>query len=329
MLGAVDRSTMEAVVAVGGDLVDRRLPVPVPGPRDLLVQVEAVSVNPVDVKTLAAGTAEERVLGFDAAGTVVAVGAEVSRFAVGDDVYYCGDFTRPGSHAQFQAVDERLVGHKPATLGFADAAAMPLTTLTAAESLLDHLGATAESAGTLLVVGAAGGVGSILVQLARALTALRVIGTASRPESQRWVRSMGAHDVVDHRDLVAGVRAVAPGGVDWVVSTHTPDDLQVLADVMRPFGHVVGVDGSHRDVAPLKPASLSWHWEYVFARPARRTADMSRHGELLDHIGARLERGELRSTASQYVEGLSASGLREAFALVESGRTMGKVVVHR
>ncbi len=320
--------TMHAVVTVGGEPVDRTVPAPDLEPRDLLVRVEAVSVNPVDVKT-ARNAADGRILGFDAAGTVVAAGAEVTGFAVGDEVYYCGDYTRPGANADLHAVDERLVGHKPASLSFAEAAAMPLTTLTAAEALFDHLGAGVSTTGMLLVVGAPGGVGSILVQLARQLTGLRVIGTASRPETREWVAGLGAHEVVDHRDLAAAVRAVAPDGVDSIVSAYTPEDLQVFADLLRPWGHVVAIDGAHHDVAALKPKSQAFHWEYVFARAAHRMADMGRQGELLEQVAGELDAGRLRCTATRFVEGLDASGLREAYGLVGSGRMIGKLVVTR
>ncbi len=320
---------MDAVLVVDGELVDRRVPVPEVGPHDLLVRVEAVSVNPVDVKAARASTAGGRILGFDAAGTVVETGALVSRFAVGDDVYYAGDFTRPGANAQLHAVDERVVGHKPRTLGFAEAAAMPLTSLTAGEALWDHLGASPQTTGTLLVVGAAGGVGSILVQLARKLTGMRVIGTASRAETERWVREMGAHDVVDHHDLAAAVREVAPDGVDAVFSAYTTDRIQAFADVLRPFGHVVAIDGTERDVGPLKSKAITWHWEYMFARTTHRSADMGRQGEILEQIAAHLDAGTLRSTATRLIGDFSARGLREAYELVGSGRAVGKVVVHR
>ncbi|MDO8108358.1 zinc-binding alcohol dehydrogenase family protein [Isoptericola sp. b441] len=319
--------TMHAVSAVSGELHDTEVPAPEPQAHDLLVRVEAVSVNPVDVKTLRAAHPDPRILGFDAAGTVVAVGPEVSRFTVGDAVYYCGDYTRPGANADLHAVDERLVGHKPASLSFAEAAAMPLTTLTAAEALFDHLGAGPSTTGTLLVVGASGGVGSILVQLARRLTGLRVIGTASRPESREWVAGLGAHEVVDHRDLGATVRAVAPDGVDAIISAYT--DVPVLADLLRPWGHLVAIDGSHHDVGPLKPGSQTFHWEYVFARPAHRMPDMARQGDLLEQVSGELDAGRLRGTATRFIPGLTASGLREAYEAVGSGRMLGKLVVHR
>lgn len=199
-------------------LVDAEIPVPAPGPHDLVVRVEAVSVNPVDVKVRAGNDprGEFKTLGFDAAGVVVAVGERVTRFVTGDEVYYAGSIGRPGSNSRFHAVDEHVVGHKPASLTFAEAAALPLTTITAWEALFDRFALTKESTGTLLVLGAAGGVGSMAVQLARELTDLTVVGTASRPESRRWVTELGAHQVVDHRDLVDAVRAVAPAGVDYL-----------------------------------------------------------------------------------------------------------------
>ena len=205
-------------------LLDVELPIPTPGPRDLLVRVEAVSVNPVDTKVRRGvdPAGELKVLGYDAAGVVVGVGPEVTRFRVGDEVYYAGSIGRPGTNPQFHLVDERITGHKPATLDFAEAAALPLTTITAWEALFDRFRLAKDSTGTLLVMGAAGGVGSVLVQLARALTGVTVIGTASRAESQQWVTELGAHHAVDHHgDLVAAVREVAPDGVDYIFTPRT------------------------------------------------------------------------------------------------------------
>ena len=200
-------------------LEDVELPVPTPGPRDLLVRVEAVSVNPVDTKVRKGNDpgGQPKVLGYDAAGVVTAVGGDVTLFDVGDEVYYAGSITRPGTNAQFHVVDERIVGHKPRTLGFAEAAALPLTTITAWETLFDRFRLGADATGTLLVLAAAGGVGSMALQLARALTGLTLVGTASRPESRQWALDLGAHHVVDHHDLVADVRAVAPDGVNYVL----------------------------------------------------------------------------------------------------------------
>jgi len=319
---------MTAVVARGGDLAETRLPVPAPEPHDLLVRVEAVSVNPVDTKVRAGGSRDEKVLGFDAAGVVVAVGAETSRFTVGDEVYYAGDITRPGSNAQFQVVDERIVGRKPATLSFADAAALPLTTITAWETLFDHLGATPDSEDTLLVVGAPGGVGSVLTQLARTLTRLRVIGTAGRPESVEWVRSMGAHETVDHHELVPAVKRLAPHGVDWLFTSYSGGRIEAFAEVLRPFGHIVAIDDEHDDLYPLKAKSITWHWEFMFAR-AGHGYDLAAQGALLDRAADLVDAGRLRSTVTRRLDGITAASLTEAHRLVESGGTIGKIVLTR
>jgi NADPH:quinone reductase len=318
---------MAAVVTADGALVDASVPVPEPGPRDVLVRVSAVSVNPVDTKVRPGPSG--RILGYDAAGTVVAAGQAVSRFAEGDEVYYAGDISRPGSNAELQLVDERIVGRKPATLPFADAAALPLTTITAWETLFDHLGATAESEGDFLIVGAPGGVGSILTQLARTQTRMRVIGTAGRAESARWVKQMGAHETVDHHDLAAEVKRLAPKGVDWIFTSYSRGQIPVYAQVLRPFGHVVAIDDEHEDVYPLKSKSITWHWEFMFARSSHQAADMDAQGTLLNRAAGLLDQGVLRSTVTRRIEGITAETLTEAHRLVESSGGMGKVVLYR
>lgn len=317
-------TTMQAIVADGTDLVERTVDIPRPGPRDLLVDVRAVSVNPVDTK-VRAGNSGDRILGFDAAGTVVATGSEVARFAVGDEVYYAGDITRPGTNAPFHAVDERIVGHKPASLSFAEAAAMPLTTITAWESLFDHFRATRETTGSLVVVAAAGGVGSVLVQLAATLTGLRVIGVASRPESAEWVRTMGAHDVVDRRELAH----VVTNSVDYLFTSYSKDQIDTYARILRPFGEIVAIDDEHQDLYPLKGKSITWHWELMFTRSMHQAADLERQGHLLDEAAELLDKGTLRHTMTTAIGDFSPAGIRRAHELVASGQTIGKVVVHR
>jgi zinc-binding alcohol dehydrogenase family protein len=286
-----------------------------------------VSVNPVDAKSRPGPSG--RILGYDAAGTVVAAGQAVSRFAEGDEVYYAGDITRPGSNAEFQLVDERIVGRKPATLPFADAAAMPLTTITAWETLFGHLGATAEAEGSFLIVGAPGGVGSVLTQLARTQTRLRVIATAGRAESARWVKQMGAHETVDHHDLAAEVKRVAPQGVDWIFTSFSRGQIPVYAEVLRPFGHIVAIDDEHDDVYPLKSKSITWHWEFMFARSSHQADDMDAQGMLLNRAATLLDQGVLRSTVTRRVEGINAATLTEAHRIVEGSGAVGKVVLYR
>ncbi|HEU4756935.1 MAG TPA: zinc-binding alcohol dehydrogenase family protein [Agromyces sp.] len=331
---------MRAVAATGSvpldhdrALVDVELPLPELRPRDLLVEVAAVSVNPVDVKTRMrrGADAPPAVLGYDAAGTVVAVGPEVTLFAVGDAVYHAGVINRQGTNAEYHAVDERIVGRKPANLTMAEAAAMPLTTITAWESLFDRFRLTADSDGTLLAVAAAGGVGSILTQLATTLTDVTVIGTASRPETQEWVRRMGAQHVVDHHgDLAAAVREVAPDGVDRVFTPSTGGRLPVYAELLRPFGAIVAIDEDpDMDPRVLKSKSIAWLWESMFTRGVYETPDMIGQHDLLDAASALFEDGRLQSTLTREIAGVDAAGLREAHALVASGGSIGKIVLTR
>lgn len=311
-------------------LQDIELPVPAPGPYDLLVRIEAVSVNPVDakVRTGVDPGGEPKVLGFDAAGVVTAVGEQVTRFQVGDEVYYAGTLDRPGTNAQYHVVDERIAGHKPRTLSFAQAAALPLTTITAYEALFDRFRLTSESTGTLLVLAGAGGVGSILVQLARALTGLTVIATASRPESRAWALDLGAHHVVDHRDLVPAVRAVAPQGVDYVFSPNTAGRIEEFAELLRPGGAITAIDEPPGlELLPLKPKSISFHWEFMFTRPLFHTPDMAAQHDLLERVAGLVDTGAVRTTLNTELSPINAATLRRAHEQIETGRTIGKIVI--
>lgn len=307
-------------------LEDLTLPVPEPGEHDLRVRIKAVSVNPVDVK-LRGGSdpgGEPRVLGFDAAGVVEKVGAAVTLFRPGDEVWYAGSIARPGTDAELHLVDERIAGPKPASLDFAEAAALPLTALTAWEALFDRLRLTSESTGSILVLGAAGGVGSILVQLARRLTNLEIIGTASRPESQRYVLDRGAHRVVSHRD---DLRAALPDGVDYVFSPHSAGMIETFADIVRPYGTVVAIDDPEGlDLLPLKSKSIAWHWELMFTRPLHDPASRAQH-DILTRVAELVDKGVLHTTLTKRIEGIDAAGLREAHAIVEAGSAIGKTVL--
>lgn len=315
-------------------LINRSIERPELRPHDLLVRVQAVSVNPVDVKQRAHADPDGfRILGYDAAGTVVDTGTAVTLFEVGDHVYYAGALDRPGSNAEVQAVDERIVGRKPASLDFADAAALPLTTLTAYEALFDKLHLTATSKGALLIVGAAGGVGSIMIQLVKELApGVRVIGTASRPESTEWIRGLGADLVVDHAgDLAKNVLTVEPDGVDWVFTAASAQPGAVAAYIMiaKPFGQIVAIDDPHElNVVDLKPKALSWHWEFMFARSLHQTADIIEQHRILNQVAELVDEGRIRSTATQRLTPIDATQLREAHRIVESGRAIGKVVIH-
>ncbi len=317
-------------------LVDLELPAPVPGPRDLLVRVAAVSVNPVDTKvrrSRAPQPSQPEVLGWDAVGTVAAAGDAVEGLAVGDRVYYAGAINRPGSNAELQLVDHRIAARAPRTLSDADAAGLPLTAITAWELLFDRLGVR-EGGGagqSLLVIGAAGGVGSVLVQLARQLTGLRVIATASRPETRAWVKELGAHVVIDHgRPLRPQLVAAGVAEVELIASlTHTEQHWEAIVDAAAPQGRVGLIDdlSGPVDAMKLKRKALSLHWEMMFTRPLFDTADIAAQGRLLARVAALVDEGRLRSTVSEHLSPINAAQLRRAHELVESGRMRGKVVL--
>lgn len=317
-------------------LIDVELPEPEASGRDLLVKVDAISVNPVDAKVRlrADPNGAAHVLGWDVAGTVVAVGPEVRRFKPGDAVWYAGDRNRPGGNSERHLIDERLVGRKPSTLGMAEAAALPLTSITAWELMFERLGiphGTQGRAATLLVVGAAGGVGSMAVQLARRLTGLTVIGTASRPETREWVKAMGAHHVVDHsKPLDAEVLAVAPEGVDYVLSlSATEQHFATFPKLLKPMGKIGLIDDPADviDVRLLKTKSLSLHWELMFTRSAFHTDDMGEQGHILDEVANLVDAGVIRSTVRENLGPINAANLQRAHKALESGTTIGKVVL--
>ncbi|WP_285415344.1 zinc-binding alcohol dehydrogenase family protein [Pseudomonas sp. efr-133-TYG-5] len=314
-------------------LIDISLPMPTPGPRDLLVEVRAVSVNPVDTKVRAGTfTKEPKILGWDAAGVVREIGSEVTLFQPGDEVFYAGSIARTGSYSEFHLVDERIVGHKPRSLSAADSAALPLTSITAWELLFDRLG-VAEGSGEgkcLLITGAAGGVGSMLVQLARQLTRLTVIGTASRPETADWVRHLGAHHVIDHsQPLLPQLQAQDLPEVDYVASlTHTEQHFAQLISVLKPQGRLGVIDDPESlDVMPLKHKSLSLHWELMFTRSLYETADMINQHHLLNRVSNLIDQGVLQTTVGAHFGAINAANLRRAHALVEIGKARGKVVL--
>jgi zinc-binding alcohol dehydrogenase family protein len=317
-------------------LIDVELSEPKPEARDLLVQVEAISVNPVDTKIRQRVDPQgaDKILGWDVAGTVVAVGSEVSLFKPGDQVFYAGAIDRPGGNAQLHVVDERIVGRKPGMLDFAEAAALPLTAVTAWELLFDRLGVPRDGtrpAGTVLIIGAAGGVGSIAVQLARKLTGATVIGTASRAESSEWVLGLGAHHVVDHRgDLASQIKAIAPQGVDYVLSlTHTEQHFAAIVEVLKPQGKLGLIDdpSTPLDVTRLKQKSISLHWEFMYTRSLFHTPDMQAQHRILNEVADLVDAGALRSTISGNLGTINAANLRKAHAQLESHGTTGKLVL--
>ncbi|MEN5110016.1 zinc-binding alcohol dehydrogenase family protein [Pseudomonas sp. TWI672] len=314
-------------------LYEADLPNPTPGARDLLVEIKAIAVNPVDTKVRASRSADQpQVLGWDAVGIVREVGNAVTLFQPGDEVFYAGAIDRPGSYSEYHLVDERIVGRKPRSLDNASAAALPLTSITAWELLFDRLGVEQHGGKgqSLLIIGAAGGVGSILVQLARQLTQLTVIGTASRPQTQQWVSELGAHHVIDHTvSIPQQLAALKLEPVDYVISlTHTDTYLAQLVEVLRPQGKLALIDDPVQlDVVPLKRKSLSLHWELMFTRSLYTTEDMIKQHQLLERVSALVDEGVLKTTVGEHFGAINADNLRRAHALLESGKARGKVVL--
>jgi zinc-binding alcohol dehydrogenase family protein len=317
-------------------LQDIDLPEPVAHGRDLLVEVHAISVNPVDTKIRVwvepeAGVA--KVLGWDAAGVVLAVGEQVTLFKPGDRVMYAGSLLRPGTNSERHLVDERIVGPAPSSLDFDAAAALPLTSITAWEMLFERLQISQDKAakgGTLLIVGAAGGVGSIMLQLARQLTNWTIIATASRPETQQWVLDLGAHHVIDHRQpLSKELQRIGIAQVDCVASlTHTDLHLAEIVACLAPQGKLALIDDPEAlDVKLLKTKSISLHWELMFTRSMFETADMIEQHKLLERVAQLIDDGVLRSTVTERFGAINAANLRRAHALIESGSARGKIVL--
>lgn len=317
-------------------LVDLELPEPSATGHDLLVEVHAVSVNPVDTKIrrkVAPENGANKVLGWDAAGIVRAVGDKVSLFKPGDRVMYAGDLQRPGTNSELHLVDERIVGRMPANLDFEAAAALPLTTITAWEMLFDRLQISrfsASATGKLLIVGAGGGVGSVMVQLARKLTGLTVVGTASRPETRHWVQELGADYVIDHSNpLSQELKKIGVSEVDYVASlTHTDLHLPEIVASLAPQGKLGLIDDpASLDITLLKRKSISLHWEFMFTRSMFGTTDMIEQHRLLTTVAQMVEAGVLKSTVTERFGTINAVNLRRAHQLIESGRARGKIVL--
>ncbi|WP_417683870.1 zinc-binding alcohol dehydrogenase family protein [Roseibium sp.] len=318
-------------------LVDIELPEPVASGHDILVEIKAVSVNPVDTKVRMRAEAEPgsyKVLGWDAAGVVVATGDQVTRFKAGDEVFYAGDLTRQGTNAQLHLVDERIVGKKPASLTFAEAAALPLTAITAWETLFDRLKISndpvAGAAPAIVIIGGAGGVGSIAVQLVRQLTDLTVIATASRPETREWVENLGAHHVVDHsKPLAAEVAALGLGQPAFVFSTtNTEAHLAEIAELIAPQGRFALIDDPKSlDISVLKRKSISVHWEFMFTRSMFQTTDIEEQHRLLSRVSELVDAGTLKTTLGDTFGKINAENLRKAHAFIETGKARGKVAL--
>lgn len=317
-------------------LVDIELDRPKATGRDILVQVEAISVNPVDYKirkNVSADDGQWKILGWDAVGKVVEAGNEVSTFKPGDDVFYSGSLIRPGANSAFHLVDERIVGHKPKSISNAQAAALPLTAITAWEMLFDRLDIARPvpgSANAILIIGGAGGVGSIAIQLVRALTDLTVIATASRPETQSWVRELGAHHVIDHsRPIAEQVTALGIGAPGFVFSTtETPKHAKDVIELIAPQGRFGLIDDPQTfDITGFKRKALSVHWELMFTRSIYETADMGEQGRLLDEVAKLIDAGKIRTTVTEIMTPINAANLKKAHAILESGKARGKIVI--
>ncbi|MBA6364751.1 zinc-binding alcohol dehydrogenase family protein [Colwellia sp. BRX8-4] len=321
-------------------LIDIELSQPTASGHDLLVQVMSIAVNPVDYKirqNVAAENDEYKVLGWDAVGEVVAIGESVSHFKPGDKVFYAGDLNRQGSNAEYQLVDERIVGHKPKSLSDGEAAALPLTAITAWELLFErllikqqHPEIKKKSNDIILIVGAAGGVGSILVQLASALTGATVIATASRDSSAKWVKKLGADYVIDHsKSLVAQIEQLAIGQVTHVASlTHTDSYLDSFVELLAPMGKIALIDDPKSlDISKLKFKSLSLHWEFMFTRSMFKTTDINEQHRLLNKIADLIDQGYIQTTVGKNLGTINAKNLRAAHKILESGQSIGKIVL--
>lgn len=325
--GAIDRTDA---------LLDIELPKPSATGHDILVEVKAISINPVDTKirrNVSAENGQWKVLGWDATGTVVAIGDKVRNFKVGDDVWYAGDITRAGTNAEYHVVDERIVGHKPKSLSFAEAAALPLTAITAWEMLFDRLRVhepVAGAAPSILIIGAAGGVGSITIQLLKAKTNLTVIATASRPETQAWAKQLGANVVINHHDDLG--KQLKQQGLDvpsFVFSTqHSQDYVAQIADLIAPQGRFGLIDDPEQlNIMPFKRKSVSIHWESMFTRSTFQTADISKQSELLNEVAALVDAGKVKSTLTDVFGKINAENLKQVHALIEQGLAKGKIVL--
>ena len=317
-------------------LIDFEAPKPEPTGRDIRVAVKAVSVNPADYNVRKRAEPPEgqiKILGYDAAGIVDAVGPEVTLFKPGDEVFYAGSIQRQGTNSEFHLVDERIVGKKPKALSFAQAAALPLTTITAWELLFDRLGAVPGKSldpRTLLITGGAGGVGSILIQLARRLTGLTVVATATRPESQKWCLDLGAHAVIDHaRPMKEQIEKLKLSPVALVASLNATDEhYKAIADFMAPQGKFGLIDNpAEFTIGVFKDKAISTHWESMSTRPSFQTPDMIAQNHLLNDVADLIDKGVLRTTVDQTFGTINAANLKRAHALLESGKSRGKIVL--
>lgn len=321
------------VITAQDSLVDITLPVVMPEGRDLLVAVKAISVNPVDVKiraNVSSQTDTYKVLGWDVSGIVVAKGADATEFNIGDEVFYAGDLTRQGSNSEYHLIDERIVGRKPMSISHEAAAALPLTAITAWEMLFDRFGIEqSQKDESILIIGGAGGVSSIAIQLLKAKTHLTVIGTASRAESKQWVKSMGADFVINHNESLADQLKTLEITPKYVFSTnHSDQHCREVVALIQPQGHFGLIDDPETlDITAFKVKSTSIHWEFMYTRSMFKTSDMAKQGELLTEVARLVDAGIIQSTLTESFGVISAENLKKAHTLIESGRAIGKVVL--
>ncbi len=315
--------------------LDLDIETPVPMDEDILVEVKAISVNPVDTKVRAPKDIVEetpRIIGYDAAGIVKAIGSDVTLFKEGDEVYYAGDISRSGTNQEFHLVDQKIVGNKPKSLSFAEAAALPLTTITAYESFFDRLKIDpngAHSGQTILIIGAGGGVGSIGIQLAK-LAGLKVIATASRAETTGWVKELGADYVINHKeDMVEQVRDLGLHHVDHIAIFNDMRHWETAVELIRPQGGIVTIDDTElpMPMAGMKVKAASLHWEYMFARAMHQTEDMIEQHKLLTNVAKTIDAGKIRTTVTDVLSPINAKSIREAHRLIETGQAKGKIVI--
>lgn len=310
---------------------------PTPAGYDLLVKISAISINPVDYKIRQNAAKDTildtpKIIGWDAVGTVEAIGDKTSRFKVGDEVYYAGDITRSGSNAEYQLIDERIVGFKPKSLTIAEAAAIPLTGLTAWESLFDRIKVNPETdkGKTVLILAGAGGVGSIAIQIAKKVGGLTVIATASRPESEKWCKQLGADYVVNHRNLKDELEKIGHSQVDYILDFVDLNAYwETITEIIKPQGHIVSITGSNYplNLNLLKTKSVTFSWELMYTRSMYTTDDMAKQHQILNELGDLLEAGTLTTTLTTTLEGLTVDNLKKAHQMQESGKTIGKTVI--
>lgn len=317
--------------------IEFETPKPTPDGYNLLVKIQAVSVNPVDFKirqNSAKDTVLEtpKIIGWDAVGIVEAIGDQVSLFKVGDEVYYAGDLNKQGSNAEYQLIDERIVGKKPKSLSTEQAVAMPLTGLTAWEILFDRIRIDEEKdkGKTILIIGGAGGVGSVAIQLAKRIAGLTVIATASRPESIEWCKQQGADFVVNHKNLIEEVRNAGFQHVDFILDFVDVNQYwSAFVELIKPQGHIGSISDPVESVnlRQLKGKSASFHWELMFTRSMFQTEDMMEQHHILNQLADLLDNGTIQSTLKTTFNGLTVSNFKEAHKLLESGSTIGKIAI--